>query len=676
MDTVLTGAPAVRASVVVLVQKNAPQALAALRSVRTGASRDLAYEIVVLLNGADDSTIAQIQRSIDADRVLISGANLGFGGGCNWVAQAATRGEYLVFLNDDTIVDPGWLEALVAAADGDPEIAAVGSRIRFADGTLQEAGSIVWQGGSTAPVGRGLPADGLAWRFRRDVTYASACSLLVRRSDFEAVGGFDEAYYPAYYEDVDLCLKLLKSGKRVVYEPRSELIHHESQSSTSDFKSFLIQRSHRRFALKWHDVLERDFERAEPWDPHAVRRAIARARGPRLRVLIIDDRLPDATIGSGFGRTVELVRDLHDRGFAVRMFASGEGTPDPVGVSDFEVEVVTGSLEAELRDPNVRYDVAIISRPNNFTNFAHLIRRHQPQCKICYDVESLFYRRLEKQQRFVSDPMRRASIVERATAGKALETEIARSVDRLVCISREERAILESIADCAPTEFMLPLARGIVPTTRAFADREPLAIFVAGWLAGPEAPNADGLIWFANDVLPLVVEQLPWFRTLVTGASPPANVARLASPHLIFSGYVGDLREIYACARIAISPIRFGAGVKIKTVEAIQFGVPVIATTVGGEGIEIANARAIEIADDPVRFADSIMRAIGDETDWNRRRDAAFEQLERWKATPSVSWADVCRNMLSVASTDAPANVVAERQRALRDVRSPSASSG
>ena len=658
MASILIESRAIRASVIVLVLKNARQAIAAVKSVRSGTTHGLPYEIIVLLNGADDATVAQMQQFCDADVIVVSEANLGFAGGCNWIAKTAARGEYFVFLNDDVVVDSGWLEALVATADADRDIAAVGSRIRSADGTLQEAGSIVWQGGSTAPVGRGLPADGPKWRYRRDVTYASACSLLVRRPEFEAVGGFDEAYFPAYYEDVDLCLKLLQRGMRVVYEPRSELIHHESQSSSHAFKSFLIHRSHRRFARKWHDVLERDFERAEPWNPDAVRRAIERARGHRLRVLVIDDRLPDAGVGSGFGRTIELVHDLHERDFAVRMFAAGDAPPDFASVSDFEVEVVMRELETELRDPVVRYDLAIISRPENFQKFAHLIRRFQPECKICYDVEALFYRRLEKQLMFVHDPVRRALIAKLAEAGKELETTIARSVDRLVCISREELAILESIPGCAPTEFILPISRGIVVTKRKFAERETLAIFVAGWLAGPDSPNADGLIWFATEVLPLVAERVPWFRTIVTGALPPMNVVRLGSPHLTFSGYVGDLAALYERARVAICPIRFGAGVKIKIIEAIQFGVPVVATTVGAEGLEIAHRGGIAIEDDPRSYADEIVRAVTGEDDWNRRRLAVLEQHAMWKAASSTSWADVCRRMMSISATTAPLNAL------------------
>src|ERR1019366_6226397 len=130
--------------------------------------------------------------------VVIATVNLGFGGGCNWGARFA-RGRYLVFLNDDTVVEPDWLRALVEVAEDDPRIGAVGSRLRDPAGTLPEAGSILWSDATTHQVGRGLPPGTPAYDSVRDVDYCSACGLLVRREAWQAAGGFDEGYFPAYH---------------------------------------------------------------------------------------------------------------------------------------------------------------------------------------------------------------------------------------------------------------------------------------------------------------------------------------------------------------------------------------------------------------------------------------------------------------------------------------------
>jgi GT2 family glycosyltransferase len=160
-----------------------------------------------MLNGAAPEVEAFVHMKAGGVRLAHSRVNLGFAGGNNRAAECA-RGEYLVLLNDDTLVEPGWLDWLVSAADANPRAGAVGSCVLFSDGRIQEAGSLIWSDGSTMPVARGVESESLDWHFARPVDYASACSLLVRRNTWEAVGGLDEGYYPAYYEDVDLCLAI------------------------------------------------------------------------------------------------------------------------------------------------------------------------------------------------------------------------------------------------------------------------------------------------------------------------------------------------------------------------------------------------------------------------------------------------------------------------------------
>src|SRR5207244_8292943 len=112
-----------------------------------------------------------------------------------------------------------------------PDIGAVGGRQVFLDGTLQEAGSIVWRDGSCLGYGRGDDPFAPMYMFRRDVDYCSAAFLLTPRRVWEKLGGFDEAFQPAYYEDSDYCARLWERGLRVVYEPRAMILHYEFGSS-------------------------------------------------------------------------------------------------------------------------------------------------------------------------------------------------------------------------------------------------------------------------------------------------------------------------------------------------------------------------------------------------------------------------------------------------------------
>jgi hypothetical protein len=183
-----------------------------------------------------------------------------------------------VVLNDDTEAEPGWLEALIAVAESDAVIGAVGSRLLDPDGTLQEAGSILWRDAGTHQVGRGLPPASVAYDEVRDVDYCSGCGLLVKREAWDVTGGFDETFFPAYFEDVDLCLSLRSRGYRVVYAPHARLRHFHGGSLSDDERSPIALRNGRRFIAKWagelsdYDPQPKTRARAE-----AVAAAIARA---------------------------------------------------------------------------------------------------------------------------------------------------------------------------------------------------------------------------------------------------------------------------------------------------------------------------------------------------------------------------------------------------------------
>jgi GT2 family glycosyltransferase len=234
------------------------------------------FEAVVVANGTSEDALVGLP---DPESLVLvrSPVNLGFGGGCNWGARVA-RGRYVVVLNDDTEVEPGWLEALVAVAQSDPRIGAVGSRLLDPDGTLQEAGSVLWSDAGTHQVGRGLPPGSAAYGRVRDVDYCSGCGLLVTREAWDEVGGFDEAFFPGYFEDVDLCLSLRNCGYRVVYAPTARLRHLGGGSTDPAQRSAAAVRNGRRFIAKWSPALA-DYapQPAGRGRDRAIAAAIARA---------------------------------------------------------------------------------------------------------------------------------------------------------------------------------------------------------------------------------------------------------------------------------------------------------------------------------------------------------------------------------------------------------------
>lgn len=272
-----------------------------------GSKSSVDTEFIVVANGLDEGRLSSFQ---DRDDIVLvhSSVNTGFSGGNNLAARFA-RGRYLLLLNDDSVVEDGFVDQLVRAVERDPSVAAAGGRILSIDGTLQEAGSVLWRDGWVAHVGTGLANPSTAYNYVRYADYVSANGLLVERQAWDAIGGLDERYFPAYYEDVDFCLALREHGYRVVYEPRARLTHLESQSTSSTYRGFLLIRNRGQLVAKWSQSLAEFGEHPDPIDEVAIDAAVLRAERSVGRVMLIEDTA-DATEWRGL-HAVELLRDAH-----------------------------------------------------------------------------------------------------------------------------------------------------------------------------------------------------------------------------------------------------------------------------------------------------------------------------------------------------------------------------
>ncbi|HWW77791.1 MAG TPA: glycosyltransferase family 2 protein, partial [Pyrinomonadaceae bacterium] len=222
----------VTASVIIPVFNKAEFTFQCLRSlVREVDFGDT--EVIVVDNASTDETAELLSHFKGFVRVIRNAENRGFVDACNQGA-AESRGRYLVFLNNDTVVLPGWLEALVETAGRDESAGAVGSLFLYPDGRIQEAGAIVWSNGEAFHYGWGRSPEDRRFTFAREVDYCSGASLLIRRELFERLGGFDRRYAPAYYEDTDLCMGVRSLGYKVVYQPHSRLYHFEGGTAGND----------------------------------------------------------------------------------------------------------------------------------------------------------------------------------------------------------------------------------------------------------------------------------------------------------------------------------------------------------------------------------------------------------------------------------------------------------
>jgi glycosyltransferase involved in cell wall biosynthesis len=524
---------------------------------------------------------------------------------------------------------------MLATTAAYPQCGLVSSTYLHPNGTLQEAGSILWSDGSTCGVGDGLPPGYMG--FERRVTYGSGGSLLIRREVWDLVGGMSEDYYPAYYEDIDFCLSAAQAGWETWYQPASIVIHERSASTNPILRSFLMEKSKEQFKRRWQNVLT-TFE-----SPGPIERAAWRAMGSPARALVIDDRIPDPSMGTGYGRMRDTIASLaRESDIHVSFHPHVVAADERFSVGSVRIII---DLEEHLYTEGVKYDVVIVSRPHNVKLYREMIDQHLPEAVKIYDAEALFFRRLEMQAARASDGVR-SDIEAEAVAAKELEVSIVRWANVVVCISKIEAEMVAQITR-SPVRVVSPRLDLTRPTEAAYQDRSGIG-FIAGWSSGPGAPNSDGLLWFVREVLPKVRATHPETRLCITGFNPPRDVRWMASEQIEFVGEVEDLWSFYNEIRVAISPTRFGAGVKIKSVEAIQFAVPLVCTSEAASGLPSVLRNAVWVADSPHEFANAVAELLSNERTWSRLRERCMA-AEKWALTEDVdtemwTWPDIVRD--------------------------------
>jgi O-antigen biosynthesis protein len=612
----------IRKSIIICVHNHASYTFRCLRSLLSEID-PADTEIIVVNNASSDETDRLLSKLAGLIVVVKNADNVGFVKACNQ-GSAVASGEYLIFLNNDTVVHRGWLRHLVETIESDDLTGAVGSMLISPDGSLQEAGAIVWNDGTAANYGRGSEAEDQRFAFAREVDYCSAAALLVRKALFSQLGGFDERYAPAYYEDTDLCFGIRSLGFKVVYQPLARVIHWEGTTAGTDIEQGIkrFQAINQiKFSEKWQDVLLNDHYN---YQSVSMARAADRRSGPRI--IVFDNSVPTPDQDSGSQRMFLILRSLASIGRPV--FVPVNQAPLSAYKSLLEkhgVEVVL-SLDYKQRISADDCEVAILSRASVADEVLPQIRRLNKDIKIVFDTVDVHSLRLERESEITGD----LQLAKEATFRRKQELRVALESDQVWCVSDSDKEILNTKVPAAKVR-VIPNIHNLHERGRAFQEREGL-LFIGSFL---HRPNCDALAYYVNQIHPLVSEVLPQAILYVVGSHMTEDIFAFDSPSVKVLGYLRDVDELFRTTRVFVAPLRFGSGMKGKIGQAFSYGLPVVTTQIGAEGFGISHGAEVLIADDPGAFAEAVTRLYNDCKLWQRLSDNGHAYVKQ-NLSPSV----------------------------------------
>ncbi len=622
-------------------------------------TKDVSYEIII----ADDvSTDATEHLSEFAENLVIrrNQTNQGFLKNCNQAAEAA-RGKYVMFLNNDTQVTEGWLSSLVNLIESDDTIGMVGSKLVYPDGRLQEAGGIIWSDGSGWNYGRLDDPDKAEYNYVKDVDYISGAAILLSVKLWKQIGGFDERFAPAYCEDSDLAFEVRKAGYRVVYQPLSKVIHFEGISNGTDvngsgLKRYQVENSE-KLKEKWAEEFKKQCVNTGNPNPF---RARERSQGKKI-ILVVDHYVPTFDRDAGSKTTFQYLKMFLKKGYVVKFLGDNYLHEEPYSTTlqqmGIEIlygqEYVTGIWDWLDKNGN-EITAAYLNRPHIATKYVDYIADHT-NMKIIFYGHDLHFLREFREYELTGDPAKKRdsdywksiefTLMHKAAASyypSEVEIEAIHEIDDTVKAKAITAYVYEDFLDNLieftlmhkaaasyyPSEVEIEAIHEIDDTVKAkaitayvyedfldnlnldFEKREGL-LFVGGF-AHP--PNADAVLWFANEVFPLIRKKLN-VNFYIVGSKVTEEIKALEQPGngIIVKGFVSEeeLSELYRTCRLVVVPLRYGAGVKGKVVEAIYNGAPIVTTSVGSEGIPgVEDVLLVE--DQPEAFADTVVKTYSD----------------------------------------------------------------
>lgn len=578
-------------------------------------TNDVPYEVIVIDNASTDETSELLGKFSNLHKIW-NNSNLGFVEACNQGANAS-KGTYLLFLNNDTQVSKDWLRSMVELAQRDNQIGAVGAKLIYPDGRLQEAGGIVWNDKHNLAwnYGKYDNPDNYEYNYIKEVDYCSGACLLVRKELFQKLGGFDLQYAPAYCEDSDIAFGIRKLGYKVMYQPKAEIIHFEGITAGTDtsqgIKQFQIVNQN-KFFNKWDAILKNEHF-ANGQDVFLAR---DRSQGKKI-ILFIDHYVPTWDKDAGSLTIYMYLKLFLELGFKIIFIPDNFSKLEPYTtvLNQLGIEVLYGKINfKKWISKNGKYlNYIWLSRPHISIKYIESIKTFT-KAKSFYYMHDFHYIRELRQYQILKRP----EILKEAERIKKMEFKMFNAVSLILTPSDSEVELVNKFSPDKPVKkipgYFYEDTSIAVTNFTPFHQRKDI-MFLGGFV---HTPNIDAVEFFLRDIFPGIRRYLPSVKFHIIGSNLPKKLQQYAGPDILTVGYVKDLSAYFKNIRVFVAPLRYGAGVNGKIVTSMLHGVPVVTTNIGNEGLRMVDAQDCMIADNPDEFSIKVVKLYEDQELWEQ----------------------------------------------------------
>lgn len=592
--------------------------------------KNISKEIIIINNESPENTLQFLDRipgiviiNSDKDADLTQNINKGV---------KSAKGEYIYLLNSNVEIQEYCLSSILDVFKTKENVGAVGSKNVSPDNTLQEAGCLIFKKSGIVNIGRAEAIDAPQYDYLRKVDCCSGNSLLFSRINTEGnLNLLDEAFLSVDSGVADLCLRLKNEQKLdTYYQPLSEIVHFENIPNK---EKELFAKDKSAFLEKWDNYFTN-----EVFLPDGKINYNTHFKKPNF--LFLEENMPKPDQDSGSRRFLEIVKILQKNGhriiLAVKHFEESTDRPYVKFFRSIGVQVCMDYVTpkdkivkvADQIEEAIHYvDIIWIFRPIGFEHWYSQIKNKISGKKIVYDMVDLHYLRMERENSYIDVVTKERE--KEIKFFKEKEYFGMNTSDAVLSISDEEKNTVSKNGVKSDKIFTVSnIHKPVNANAVDFSKREGV-LFIGGY---NHLPNIDAVKFLHESIMPLVWKNNENIKVFILGPDFPEDLKqKYHSDKFQILGYQKSVDLWFENARVFVAPLRYGAGVKGKIGQALEFKLPVVTTEIGAEGMSLEDRKTALISDEnPQNFADKILELYNDEYLWQTLHENSLQPLSKF----------------------------------------------